>query len=102
LPLSLPQLPFLDLSQRQLGTTYLSEKEVRVRAEPPLLLPALQQHHGLRHQSVFLLQPAAQSPAVLGEQSGGHPQGLVTQPVDGSERTGTGRQRQLKDSAGQD
>ncbi|TNN62168.1 hypothetical protein EYF80_027548 [Liparis tanakae] len=77
------------VTERPLGTTYLSEEEVGVRAEPLLLLAALQQHHGLRRQAVFLLQPAAQSPAVLGEQSGGHPQGLVTQPVDGSERTGT-------------
>lgn len=76
---------------------YLSEKEVRVRAVPPLLLPPLQQHQRPRHRSVSVCQAFAQPPAVLGEQSGRHPEGVLTQPVDGPERTaGTGGEMDYK------
>ncbi|KAF3832307.1 hypothetical protein F7725_025972, partial [Dissostichus mawsoni] len=61
-------------------TPYLSEEQVGVGAEPLFLLPPLQHHHRPRHDAIFVLQSAAQTPAVLCEQSSRNPEGLVPQP----------------------
>jgi len=61
---------------------HLSEELVGVGAVALLLLAALQQHHrsgGRSARSQLLAQP----PAVLCKQFCGHPQGVLTQPVDG-------------------
>lgn len=78
----------LQQSQSQLKTTYLPEKEVCVRAVPLLLLSSLQQNHRLWYHSIFGFQPYAQALTVLGKKGSRHPQGVITQPEDRSERTG--------------